>query len=250
MRKIAFVAGTWMLIGMLAVAPGAALAAAANGPCEGDTNPNYFAGMGPNFAGAAGAEANIETTSPLLCIGGSDKQHGSSSWVAIEGTTANRIFQIGMIKCVDNLNPTNCDGALHTFWAWGREAECGGAQPRGPVPVKTGANPAGSPRYTVFKSSTTVFFQVGGTTRETIPASSVCWPSLGPGYRAETFDRGDQAGGTFGNRQTFSSAHVELSVGGVWASPSFAGPCEFTGISSYECSRINGQQIDIWTDRS
>jgi hypothetical protein len=237
------------MVAMLTVAPGVAIAVAANGPCEGDSNPNYFAGMGPNFAGAAGAEAKIENIAPLLCIGGSDLQHGSSSWVAIEGATSNRIFQVGMIKCVDNLNPTNCDGALHTFWAWGREAECGGSQARAPVPVKIGVVPAGSPRYTVFKSSTTVFFQVNGTTMETISSSSVCWARVGPGYRAETFDRGDQAGGTVGNHQTFSSAHVEFSVGGVWGSPSFT-TCEFTGIASYNCSRTNGQQFDIWTDRS
>lgn len=238
----------------LAVQPVAAVAP--NSTCGGLT-PNFFAGYDNAAAGAAGAESTFETVNPLLCTGpDSGGQHGSSTWVAVTGPAGYSlsIYQVGTIKCVDPTNPNTCDGAFRTFTAWGRDHGAPGCAQtqllsRAPVPVKEGNVPATSAKYTVVKSAATVQFKVNGTTVESIAASEICWIAAGPSYYGEVFDSGDQLGGTVGDTLRFTNALYEPSVGGAWSSPGFTAPCS-TQDAPYNCRRLAGNSIEIWTDRS
>jgi hypothetical protein len=110
-----------------------------------------------------------------------------------------------------------------------------------PVPISLGAAPAGSHKYTVVKTGTQVQFKLDSIIQETIGASEICWPSTGVRYSGETWDRGDQVGGTVGVHQQFSGALYLKS--GSWLSPSFT-TCTTDYPAEYICSRVNGQRVD------
>lgn len=100
------------------------------------------------------------------------------------------------------------------------------------------------------RTTSQILFKLNGVTKTSIGAANICWASAAAQYFAETFNPGDQAGGTVGDHQDFTNALYEASVGGVWLSPSFTSCVVSPANASYNCSRINGQAIDIWTDRS
>ena len=231
--------------------PTSVAAVAPNTTCYGDGS-NFFDG-GPistttAFPGAAGAEAAINTVSPLLCSTSTGIK-GSGTWVAVGNATDPEgwsIYQVGILKCVGGGGV--CDGVNRLFYAWGRQYGVGGCTLASHAPVATslGTAPTGTHTYTVIKTNTVVQFQLDGSTQTTIGASNICWPATGVRYSGETFDRGDQMGGTVGVHQQISNAIYYKS--GLWHSPSFTG-CT-SDLVVYVCSRVNGQRVDIWTDRS
>ena len=257
-------AGVLAFLGLF-VAVGPTLAVSpANGPCVTDSGLAYFDGYAKAAAGAAGAEATIESINPLLCTGGDDDgHHGTYTWVAI-GAPEDYLFslyQIGTMKCVDPGDPSDCDGVFHTFFAWGRDGNdiftgnhpapgCGSATSRIPDPTKIGAVPGGSAKYTVVRTSSQIQFKIGGVVKDTIPSSSVCWTGSRAEYIGESSDRGNQVGGTVGDHLTFSSSLYETSVGGNWVSPAFPASCTYVDLTVFHCARVTGVKFDIWTDRS
>ena len=233
------------------VAPLEAFAVAPNGPCIDGSTQNLNAGAGIAHA-SVGAEARIESISPLLCTG-ADAIHGSFTWVGVEIPLSNgAIVQMGVGKCHDNSNLPMCDGTYRMFYAWGRDVNQGSCtSTRSPVPASLGPAPSGTHRYTVVRTSTQVLFQLDGLTQHSTSISGVsCWNGNTAAYVTETWDHGDQAGGTVGDRQTVSSALYEATVGGVWSSPGFPSCNIMTPITSYDCLRNAGNSVDIWTDRS
>lgn len=230
--------------------PGVALAAG-NAPCN-VLDPNEHTG-GHLEVTAVGMEAKIENQSPALCTGGNLGYSGSFAYVSVEvagGTLS--IIQVGIGRCVAPTYWTMCTGGMRYWYAWGRDAGTGScASDHPPGPIDLGPATSGTHRFTVYRTNTTVFFQIDGTTKATIGYGNIsCW-TVDQDYVTivtETLDHGDQAGGIVGDHLKTTNAVYEGSVNGVWSSPSFTS-C-FTEFLDYDCSRINGQAVDIWTDRS
>lgn len=197
--------------------PRLVLGVAPNGPCGDAGTVSRFAGAGLTHANV-GAQALISSESPLLCTG-SDPTHGSFTWVGVEiASSGNAIVQIGVGKCHDSANPSMCNDTYRIFYAWGRQAGQGTCTTtRAAVPSNLGLAPSGSHTYTVVRTSAKVSFQVDGAELTSIFISNVsCWAGNTAAYVAETWDRGDQAGGTVGVHQRVSSALYEATVGGPW----------------------------------
>ena len=119
-----------------------------------------------------------------------------------------------------------------------------------PYPLSLGVAPSGINTYQVIRTPTQIQFKLNGGTKTTIGSSNICWSSTAAQYFAETFNTGDQAGGSVGDRQNFTNALYEATVGGPWLSPSFTSCAVSPANVVYRCSKINGQAIDVWTDRS
>ena len=241
-------------LSVLSLGPGAALAVSPNGPCT--SSPNNYAGAEVGWVGAASAEVKIESISPLLCTTSGNPQHASLTWVAIGGATACQecIYQIGTAKCVNTLQPSSgCDGTFRLFYAWGRNSSYGGCPTVLPFPVSLGAGhdraaPSGTNTYSVVRTTSQIQFKLNTTTQTTIGSANICWTSAAALYYGETYDSGDQLGGTVGDHQSLTNAIYERTVSGPWLSPSFTN-CGSSS-ASYLCTRVNGQAIDLWTDRS
>ena len=150
-----------------------------------------------------------------------------------------------------------CNGVFRLFYSWGRDQSspgCGTFQEVPPAARNLGAAPSGVNTYTVRRTTTEVQFLLNGTPKATIGIGNICWTGDGAEWKAETWDKGDQMGGTPGDRQDFTNALYQRTVNGQWLSPSFS-TCAVTTvpfgvINSYLCARINGQAVDVWTDRS
>jgi hypothetical protein len=97
-------------------------------------------------------------------------------------------------------------------------------------------------------TATQIQFKIDGVVKEAIPRSAICWTSTGVQYTGETWDRGDQMGGTVGVHQVISSSLVYRS--GSWTSPNFESACSTDYPAEYVCSKVSGQRVDIWSDRS
>ena len=95
---------------------------------------------------------------------------------------------------------------------------------------------------------------MNGAIETTIGIGNFCWTSNGAEWKAETWDKGDQMGGTTGDSQNFTNAIYQRTTNGVWISPSFTTCAIRTKpvgvINDYLCTRINGQSVNVWTDRS
>ena len=252
-RQLRLIVAIGTMAGMF-LNPTVALAVAPNTPCRDSGFPSWFDG-GPvsnttAFPGASGADASINTIDSALCTTASDTVKGSLSWVGVGDANdgaGNSIYQVGIAKC--KYTYTACDQVEHLFYAWGRTMGVDGCTlaTHPPVPVSLGAAPAGTHDYTVLKTATQVQFKLDGVVKTTIGAGNICWPSTGVRFAGETWDRGDQVGGTVGVHQQISGALYYKS--GTWFSPSFT-TCTTEYLAEYICSRVNGQRVDIWSDRS
>lgn len=256
-RRAIALASTLLLAGFLEP-PAVVLAASANGPCQGDPLPSpvYHGGADVLWTGAAGAEGRFDSIAPALCTTASDQRNGSLSWVSISTFEPNSIVQIGTAKC-DVANSTVCNGVFRLFYAWGRDQNspgCGAFQNVPPAIRSLGAAPSGTNTYTVRRTTTEIQFLLNGATKTTIGVGNICWTGDGAEWKGETWDKGDQMGGTVGDKQNFTNALYQRSVNGSWLSPSFS-TCSVISVppgvvNSYDCTRVNGQAVNVWTDRS
>lgn len=250
--------GLAVLLAMLLVPasfidPPIALAAPGNGACQSAYVNSHASGS--RHAPATGAEATIDSLAPLLCTtSAADGLNGSFSYVSIEVSTSSRnIIQIGYAKCVYP-SYSICNGNYRLFYAWGRQKfYAGGCTTDAyPIPINLGAAPAGVHEFTIYKTGQYVVMNMDGQTPPLvkIPIGAVnCWNATDMTVAGETWDRGDQMGGLVGTHQVFKDVLYQQTVGGQWFSPSFTG-CRSDIPGIYICSRVNGQRIDIWTDRS
>jgi hypothetical protein len=213
--------------------------------------PNDFVGSSVAYLGVASAEAKIESISPLLCTTAGDRVHGGFAWIGVGGSEncPECIYQMGTAKCVNLDSPSSgCNGTFKMFYAWGRSHNYGGCPDVLPFPISLGAAPSGSNTYSVVRTTTEIQFKLNGGTQTTIGNANICWTREDELYYDETYNRGDQLGGTVGDHQSYTNAIYEKTVGGSWFSPSFT-TCPST-YGFYSCTRVNGQALDMWTDRS
>jgi hypothetical protein len=243
-------------LAMILVNPIDVLAVAPNGPCGPTTLQSYYDGadgVQTGHNGVAGASASISSYSSLLCTTASDNDKGSFTFVAVGNANAGSgysVYQFGLAKCSDP-DYIVCTGSYRIFYAWGRELNDGnGACTEAkPSPRDLGAAPSGTHNYEVVRTSTLVKFILDGTTIHSIAASNIsCWTSTGMNYTGESWDTGDEIGGVVGVHQNLSGALYETSVGSSWTSPSFVSCSGWP--QQYDCLRVNGQRVEIWTDRS
>lgn len=233
--------------------PSSVQAASPNGPCFGDES-NFYDGNYVDWTGAAATEFKINSVSPVLCTGRTDVSRGSVTWTALVGPGSLDIIQLGVGRCVAvHVSSSGCDDTNRLVYAWGRtraNPQCNAYQDAFPRWKSLGAAPGGTNTFTVIRTTTQWRFLVNGSEKTTIGLGNICWTPTTAEYFGETWDRGDQMGGTVGTRQHFTNALYERSVGGSWFSPSFSTCLIFPSRPEYSCSRLNGQAIDIWTDRS
>jgi hypothetical protein len=237
---------------LLAIALPFPVSAASNGPCADGNVVNRFDGYTKIVAAVVSAEAQIEGQPPALCAG-PDGDSGSFTWIGVQVNGSQRsIYQMGVAKC--SYPYSICSGGYRIFYSWGRDDSQGTCTSDvDPVPLDLGAAPIGLHTYTVVRTATLIKFQLDGATIHDIPLSWVsCWTANSVAWVAETWDRGDQAGGTVADHQKVRAALYEASVGGVWSNASFPIGCNNTipTLSDYLCSRINGTGVDLWTDKS
>jgi hypothetical protein len=229
--------------------------AADTGSCAESASVNRFKGFAKVLASVAGAELVLENQSLNICSSASDGSRGNFIWPGIDPNDGHvwSIVQLGLGRC-QFTNYADCNNyGTHQWWAWGRDhlsSGCTGFSDVAPSPRFMGAFPASSKTYTVVETATQWQFKVGGTVKEFIGTSSICWSPKRAMWTGESWDIADAIGGTAGNPFHVSGALYESTVGGAWSNSNWGtgNVCNLAPTDArYKCNAPTGTSMDLWT---
>lgn len=265
MALLRTLAGFLVATFVLAALPAVALADVAN--CS-DTPLYRFAGnYDPATPTATGYYSHLDPQGLEICTNpDSNDVRGSFAWAAIQMGDGSGCFyciiQIGLGAC-DVPGDTDCTGtSMKMFTAWGRSSSapgCSGFSDVLPLPVNSGAAPAGSGfhYYRVVRDNTTWRYdhwpkgQPVVLLRQT-SESSFCWGDRTAVTFNETHNPSDSLGGTPSNHFNFVSMTRQTTVGGAWSATSLNPAAACDVLSSgviYHCDITASQAWEAWTDR-
>lgn len=238
----------------LLMAPG--VLAAGNAPCRDGGPVNRWQGQqASTVAGRRhGAQASFEgqvlvqCTSPgLIEISGS---FVFSNVVPTDGGF-NDIVQIGAGNC----RAPNCPGGMQYYTGWGRSNATPGCSAFSNVlPLATGVGPwgGGARVYKVRHAANVWQLVVDNTVKLNIPESAICWTPRSSVWFGESWDAGDQIGGTLANKLSITSASYMTVEGGALVATTFnaANACNYAASAfPYNCDVTGARSLDIWTNR-
>ena len=207
-----------------------------------NTSSEVSHGVAQNEAhtGVIGAQAIIEWFNDALCTNANPSTVSlSSAWVALEGSSALDIYQVGFDKCQQaGCSQGNPAGTSFYFLAYGRNgnATCPGQVLPLAQEAPKGLAGAGSLTYSVVKepdpdhpSQYKYFASIDGVVQgsQTTTAIEGCWGGVVQGqYADEVYDYGDQTGGTVRNHQGFT--YVRWHDATYWRAMNrvYSSPCD------------------------
>lgn len=222
----------------------------------------YFAGMGMTNTTkyfdlvSATIDPSITSTDFAICSTTplDFEENGPLAWVAITGSTAESILQIGVTVCSEVGNGT-CDGNTHPsfFWAYGG---CNGASP-----FLRDLGPADSTihKYKIEKSASSWVLYIDDVPKAAISFSHSaisCWNygHIELQIMAEKWDRGDSFGdpSTSGRKLQFRSVRYSYTTSSTVYAKSWGpidGPCTAEDRPEDRCRIAVSDGFNVWTDR-
>jgi hypothetical protein len=229
---------------------------------RGDRLPRRWRG-GPSLAGRihfgrqSEAWGFIDAGKTLVQCTGPDliEISGSAYWSALEvartDPSPNGIVQIGFANC----RAANCAAGQGIYGAWGRSSSspgCSGFSNRAPAIKLLAGWPGGALDYKVYHLNNKYRWFVGTQEYSFSPfESDICWTPRVASFFGETWDTGDQLGGT-------SSSHLASTLvnftntengGFVWANWSASASCNYdTNSAPFRCDLTSSRSLDLWTD--
>ena len=231
------------------------------GGCGDTTANNRWSGMqltGTRYGAAANLGGNDLYTCSGFDLGGVE---GTFGWSNIVGTGFNSIVQVGYGRCGDPTNSGACNSAMNFYYAWGRDSSaqgCSGWSNRVPQPQKWDNHSYdwASHQYWVQEQTSggTNYWKmfIDGYLVKQEPISSFCWTPIAAQWFAETWDYGDELGGSALNPMNFTNMLWSPSVGGTWYYTNWTpgGTCSFRPSQAfYHCSTPTSHTMQVYTDR-
>lgn len=163
----------------------------------------------------------------------------------------NSIIQSGAGNC----RSVNCPAGMRYYSGVGIDSTapgCSGFQPRAPILTDEGGWTSASHTYRVQHTSNQWQMYVDSTLVRSMSESQICWRPQTASWFAETFDPGDQMGGTPTNPYAISSASRMTAENGAFAATAFnsGAGCTYQGsFGVYHCDVTGSRSLNIWTDR-
>jgi hypothetical protein len=202
-----------------------------------------------------GAKAAFEAQTMQLCTNpGLVEISGSLVWADVGPTDGhfNDILQMGAGKQTCPFCPTG----MHYYIGMGldhRTPGCSNFQDASPIIQDVGSWVNSAHYYSVKHVSNVWRFFVDSTQKWVdLAESAVCWTPRQSFWMGETFDFGDQIGGTLANKYSITSAAYMTSEGSNWTAANFdaASPCNYAASNGpFVCDVTGSQTFNIWTDR-
>lgn len=163
----------------------------------------------------------------------------------------NDIIQIGAANC----RAPNCQGGMGYYYAYGvthTTPGCSTFQDKSPNNNYLASWTAANHVYNVWHASNYWNLYVDSTRFRQVPESAICWTPRSSVWFAESWDYGDQLGGTYTDHLTVSGAQYTTTEGGSWVNTSFnpSGQCNYVPTNvPFNCDVTGAQSFDMWTDR-
>jgi hypothetical protein len=163
----------------------------------------------------------------------------------------NDVVQIGMGNC----RAANCLAGMHYYSGWGRTSTtpgCSGFSSRAPLVTNEGTYAVAAHDFKVYHQVNEWRFFVGGTNVGSVGEASICWTPKLAVWFSETWDFGDQIGGTAANKFSVASTNYANAEGGGFVFTSFnaANACNYGGAGApFFCDLTGARSYDTWTNR-
>jgi len=206
------------------------------------------AGQKHGTSGTAEAHSLAQCTNPDLI-----ERSGSFYFSNITPNNGgfNDIVQIGMGNC----RSANCVGGMRYYSGWGRTSTtpgCTGFSSRFPAVLDEGAYVSAAHDFKVYHQTNAWRFYVGTTQVGSVGEASICWTPKLAVWFSETWDFGDQIGGTPGNKFSVTSTNYANAEGGGFVFTNFnaANACNYGGAGApFFCDITGARSYNTWTDR-
>jgi len=145
-------------------------------------------------------------------------------------------------------------GGMQFFTGWGRSsttAGCSGFSNVDPFATGAGSYDNAQHDYKVYHQSNVWKLLVGPTLKKSISESSICWTPGRSTWFAETWDSGDQIGGTAASHLPVTSMNYANAEDGgfLWTSLTAGQACNYSNAAPavYQCNIPGATQIGLWT---
>lgn len=154
-----------------------------------------------------------------------------------------------------NCRAPNCVGGMRYYSGWGRTDTtpgCSGYSSRAPVVTDEGAYVSAAHDFKVYHQANEWRFFVDLTKVGWVGEASICWTPKLSAWFSETWDFGDQIGGTPGNKFSVTSTNYANAENGVflWTNSNPANACNYGGAGApFFCDITGARSYDTWTDR-
>jgi hypothetical protein len=164
---------------------------------------------------------------------------------------SNDIVQIGAGNC----RAPNCPGGMQYYTGWGRSHATPGCSAYGDVlPLATGVGAwgGGDRVYKVQHVNNQWQLLVGNVVFQTVAETNLCWVPRSSVWFGESWDVGDQIGGTAVNKLSMTQASFTNAENGVFVPTAFnaANACNYAASNfPFNCDVTGGRSVDIWTNR-
>jgi hypothetical protein len=163
----------------------------------------------------------------------------------------NDIVQIGMGNC----RAPNCPGGMRYYSGWGRTSttpNCGTFSNRAPTATDEGAYVAAAHDFKVYHQNNSWRFFVGLAEVGSVGEASICWTPKVAVWFGESWDFGDQIGGTLADKMSVTSmntANVE-NGGFTFTNLNAANACNYGGAGApFFCDITGARSYDTWSNR-
>lgn len=202
-----------------------------------------------------GASATFENYSLWQCSqpGFPIEISGSTVWTNIVPTDGSSwdIIQIGAGNC----RGPACSAGMHYYYATGLSNStpgCSGFQSSPPVSFEVGTWTAAAHQYRIEHVNNQWKFWVDTSNKAVLAEAALCWTPRSSVWFGESFDYGDQIGGTLTNKLSITNAAYMTTENGAWFATAFnaANPCNYqASFDVFHCDVTGARSFDIWTDR-
>lgn len=106
--------------------------------------------------------------------------------------------------------------------------------------------------FKVYHQSNEWKFFVGSTQVYSIAESSICWSPIQSSWFGETWDAGDQMGGSAASHMHVTLMNYATTENGgfFWTNFNAANACNYAAgqaPAAYQCDIVDTRSVDIWT---
>ena len=247
-----------MLIGLLlrpAIAPTAVYAATAIDCQDGGlTATNYWKGHESQLTTAAGASAVVPAMTLSLCNPSPVYEVDGSFYfsnVTPGNGGANDIIQVGFGS---NRCPTCVSGTRYVaaYGRWHTTPGCYAMSDKVPTADDYGAYVSAQHDFKVYHIANQWRFYVDLTLIRSIGESAICWSPTKVSWFGETWDSGDQIGGTAASKMQVNQTNYATAEGGSFYLTSWnpSVGCNLGGSlpAAYQCDIYSSSSLRIWTN--
>jgi hypothetical protein len=246
--------GLLVLLAYQATVPQSTLAAGTANCQEGPLAVNHWRGQAVSGGQKHGTSGTVPGRVLSMCTGpGVPVEIDGTFYFSNVEPAAGSFRDIVQIGFGQGRSPTLFNG-MRYYTGWGRSTStsgCAGFSNRDPIAVDAGAYVNAQHDYKVYHQTNNWRLYVDSTQKLAVGESSICWTPGRSTWFGETWDAGDQLGGTQADHLPVTLMNYTNSEGGgfVFTNLNAAQACNYNADppAVYRCDITGTRSIEIWT---